>query len=132
MAIQCQMLFMIFKWMVCGFGLVSLFNGISNFVGYLTAKLFSLKNSSWEDKNIHTFPKGICLKVNVIARLEFEFAYYDSVVHHFNYYTMRTPPELCVANSFVFFQMSLSSFIRTPLNGFRYCDLILKVLFAHH
>ena len=29
-----------------GFGLVSLFNGISTFVGYLMPKLFSLKNSS--------------------------------------------------------------------------------------
>ena len=30
---------------------------------------------------VHTFPKGICPKVNVIARLEFELAYYDSAVH---------------------------------------------------
>ena len=29
----------------------------------------------------HTFPKGICTKVNVIARLEFELAYYDSADH---------------------------------------------------
>ena len=43
-------------------------------------------------KGIHTFPKGICLKVNVIARLEFELAYYDSAVLSFNHYTMGTPP----------------------------------------
>ena len=47
---------------------------------------------SWEDKGVHTFPKGICLNVNVIARLEFELAYYDSAVHRFNHYTTRTPP----------------------------------------
>ena len=47
---------------------------------------------SWEDKGFHTFPKGICPKVNVIARLEYELAYYDFAVHHFNYYTTRTPP----------------------------------------
>ena len=47
---------------------------------------------SWEDKEVHTFPKGICPKVNVIARLEFESAYYDSAVHHFNHYTTKTPP----------------------------------------
>ena len=47
---------------------------------------------SWEDKRVHTFPKGICPKVNVIARLEYELAYYDSVVHRFNNYTTRTPP----------------------------------------
>ena len=30
---------------------------------------------SWEDKGVHTFPKGICPKVNVIARLEYKLAY---------------------------------------------------------
>ena len=35
---------------------------------------------------------GICPKVNAIARLEFELAYYDSAVHRFNHYTTRTPP----------------------------------------
>ena len=35
--------------------------------------------------------------MNVIARLEYELAYYDSAVHHFNHYTTRTPPILaCV------------------------------------
>ena len=33
---------------------------------------------------IKPFPKGICLKVNVIGRLKFELVYYDSVVHRFN------------------------------------------------
>ena len=47
---------------------------------------------SWEDKGVHTFPKGICPKVNVIARLEYELAYYDSTIHRFNHYTTRTPP----------------------------------------
>ena len=47
---------------------------------------------SWEDKRVHTFPKGICLKVNVIARLEYELTYCDSTVHCFNHYTTRTPP----------------------------------------
>ena len=36
---------------------------------------------------VYTFPKGIGPKVNMIAQLEFELAYYDSVVH----YTTRTP-----------------------------------------
>ena len=40
---------------------------------------------------VHTFTKGICPKVNVIARLEFELVYYDSAVHRFNHYTRRTP-----------------------------------------
>ena len=32
--------------------------------------------------------------MNVIARLEYELAYYDSAVHRFNHYTTRTPPQL--------------------------------------
>ena len=48
---------------------------------------------SWEDKGVHTFPKGIYPKVNVIARLEYELAYYDSAVHRFNHHTTRTLPQ---------------------------------------
>ena len=32
--------------------------------------------------------------MNVIARLEYELAYYDSAVHRFNHYTTRTPKTL--------------------------------------
>ena len=86
------------------FGLVSLFNGISTLFRLFNAKAILLEEQlwyyltdSWEDKGVHTFPKGICPKVNVIARLEYELAYYDSVVHRFNHYTTRrTPPiQLC-------------------------------------
>ena len=38
---------------------------------------------SWDDNGVQTFPKGIYPKVNVIARLEFELAYYDSAVDRF-------------------------------------------------
>ena len=62
------------------FGLVSLFNSISTFMGYLIPKLSLQKNSSgtiwpmtWEEnKGVHAFPKSISLKVSVIAWLEFE------------------------------------------------------------
>ena len=40
---------------------------------------------SWEDKGFHTFPKGICPKVN-------ELAYYDSSVHRLNI-TPRGHPQ---------------------------------------
>ena len=43
------------------------------------------------------FPR-VCLKVNVIAQLGYELAYYDSAVHRFNHYTMRTPPVKFVFN----------------------------------
>ena len=45
---------------------------------------------SWQDKRVHTYPKGICPKVNVIARLEYELAYYDSTVHTNFVYTIIT------------------------------------------
>ena len=38
---------------------------------------------------VHTFPEAINLKVNVIAWLEFELAYYD-IVLHINYYAKET------------------------------------------
>ena len=74
-----------------------LFNGISTLFRLFNAKAILLEEQcylthSWEDKGVHTFPKGICPKVNVIARLEYELAYYDSAVHRFNNYTTRTPP----------------------------------------
>ena len=49
---------------------------------------------NWENKGIHTFPKGISLKMNVIVQLEFELAYYDSAVHRFNSYTPRTTSQV--------------------------------------
>ncbi len=79
------------------FNLVSSFNGISTFACYLMLKWYELTHS-WEDKGVHTFPKGICLKVNVIGRLEIELDRYDSAVHCFNHYTTRTPQyvRVCV------------------------------------
>ena len=47
------------------------------------------------EKNVYPiyylFPKGICLKVNVLARLEYELAFYDSAVHRLNHYTTSPP-----------------------------------------
>ena len=42
---------------------------------------------------VHTFPKGICPKVNIIAFLELELVYYDSAVYRFNPYTSRISPS---------------------------------------
>ena len=79
--------------------LVSLFNGISTLFRLFNAKAILLEKQLWyylthsrEDKRVNTIPKGICPKVNVIARLEYELAYYESAVHRFNHYTTRTPP----------------------------------------
>ena len=68
----------------------------------LEEQLWYYLTHSWEDKRVHTFPKGICPKVNVIARLQYELAYYDSAVHRFNRYTTRTPPYIFSLQIFIF------------------------------
>ena len=40
---------------------------------------------------VHTFPKRISPKVNVIVQLKFQLAYFEAAVQHFNYYTMGLP-----------------------------------------
>ena len=79
------------------FGLVSLFNGICRLYNaksiLLEEQQWYYLTNSWEDKGVHTCPKGICKKGNVIARLEYELAYYDSAVNRFKHYTTRTPPH---------------------------------------
>ena len=77
----------------------SLFNGISIYLGYLMPNPSFLKESRGTIEPIPgrisgggSYTKRICPKVNVIAWLEFELAYYDSAVQHFNHYT-RTPPR---------------------------------------
>ena len=37
---------------------------------------------------VHSISESIIPKLNVIARLEFEFAYYDVIAQHFNPYAM--------------------------------------------
>ena len=36
-----------------------------------------------------SFPKGISLKVNIIARLEFELAFFEAAVPHFSHNTQQ-------------------------------------------
>ena len=79
----------------CCLGLNSSFNGISIFVGYLKPKpslqrtVMDYLTYIWRDKDVHTFSKGICPKVNVIAWLEFKIACYDVAVQHISDYAMR-------------------------------------------
>ena len=74
---------------VCLFNLCRLFNAKALFQEEQSGYYLT---HSWGDKGVHTFSKGICPKVNVIDRLEFELAFSDSAVHRFNHYTTRTPP----------------------------------------
>ena len=45
------------------------------------------------DKEAHTFAKGISLKLNVIAQLEFEFVYHKATVQYFSNYAIGIPPN---------------------------------------
>ena len=59
----------------------------------LVSVLFRLLNSRG-DKGVHAFPKRINLKINVIAQLEFELAYFDSTDRNVNHYLAETPSLL--------------------------------------
>ena len=80
------------------FGLVSLFNGISAFMGYVMPKPYFYKNSNGTiqpidcdgDKRVHTFPKNISPNVSVMVRLEFELAYNNVTVQHVSHYATGT------------------------------------------
>ena len=56
---------------------------LKNYILYLT--------DSWEDKEVHTIPKGIRLKTNLIALVKFELSYIEVIVRHFSYKTLKTP-----------------------------------------
>ena len=43
---------------------------------------------------VHAFPKGISLKVNVIAQLEVEFTYFEAAVQDISPDALETPPYL--------------------------------------
>ena len=84
---------------------------------------------SWEDKGVQTFPKSICPKLNVIARLEYELTYYDSAVHRFNHYTTRTPKhsyliQITCTQQYGFKYSYLIKITRTQQYGFKYSYLI--------
>ena len=76
--------------------LVSPFNGMSTFMGYLILKPSLSKNSISiiqlivGDKSVLTFLKNICPKVQIIARLLIELAYRDVAVKHVSHHTTGT------------------------------------------
>ena len=47
----------------------------------------------WKDTGVYTFPKGLNLKMNQIAQLEFKLAYFEAADQHFPHYTTRTFPN---------------------------------------
>ena len=78
-------------------GLVSLFDGISTFVGYLmpTQSLWKNKRETIKPiaeagglRGIHTFLKGIRPKVKVMAQREFELTHFEASVQHIIHYTL--------------------------------------------
>ena len=41
---------------------------------------------NWKDKRVHAFHEGISSKVNVIARIEFELAFFEVAFQHVSHY----------------------------------------------
>ena len=70
------------------------FRGLFNVKAILVEEpLWYHLNHSWKrDKGVHAFPKGICMKVNVIVWLKSEITYHDVWVQHISHYAMRTLP----------------------------------------
>ena len=50
--------------------------------------------NSLRDKEVHILPKGITLKVNVIAQIEFKLAFFEAAVKHFSHYTQNEIEKL--------------------------------------
>ena len=79
---------------------MSLLNGILALLEYLMPKPSLQKNSSdtiqpivgGGGKEVHTFPRGICTKVNLIAQLEFQLVYFKVAAKHFSHYAIGTSP----------------------------------------
>ena len=42
-------------------------------------------------RRFNNFLKGTSPKVNIIARMEFEPAFFEAAVQHFSHYAMETP-----------------------------------------
>ena len=75
------------------FGLSSLFNGMSTFLGYLMPKPSLYKDSCYtinQYLGVGIFVKCISPKVNIIAEQEFELGYCDVAVQHISHYSTRT------------------------------------------
>ena len=52
----------------------------------------AIKPTARKIREFIPFPKGICSKLNIIARLDFELAYLEARVQHFSHYVQRIPP----------------------------------------
>ena len=76
--------------------------------------------------------------MNVIVRLEFELAYYDSAVHRFNHYTARTPPyhlETIVRTIIIYLRGAFNKFpdffvqaFKIVVDSWKFTMLLLYIL----
>ena len=78
------------------FGLVSFFYQHINLLESFNTKASLVEEQqwyyltqSWWEKGVHTFLKGISPKVNVIAWLVLELAYFEAAVQYFSHYSME-------------------------------------------
>ena len=67
------------------------------------------------DKEVLSYPTGISPKINIAMRLEFELAYFEASVQHFNHYATETLSLFLI----VFKQMGSCSFKNVTYKLFR-------------
>ena len=83
--------------------------------GLFNAKAIFIEEQQWYsgDKEIHTFLKGIRLKVNLIVWLEFELAYFEAAIQQFIHYAVGTSPcwNKCIEYQEDHFEENLCSFM---------------------
>ena len=80
------------------------------------------------DKEIHTIPKGIILKVN-ITWLEFELAYNSVIIQHISHYTMRISSTDYISWYFLFFLHSHYSLQKSKVNsGHHFNQAVLSII----
>ena len=62
-------------------------------IRYQKHNITSYKPTAGWNQEIHTFPKGINPKVNIMTQKEFKFASYDFAVQHVSPYAPGLPPK---------------------------------------
>ena len=85
---------------------------------------------------VHAFSKGISPKVNVIARLEFELAFYDVAVQNISHYATGDPfnclDPLDQSNLCKLFVLNRNTWNRTAVCSLLVFDRFGQVLFQWH
>ena len=98
-----------------------------NLRGLFNVKVIIVMAQNWGAMKVHISPKGINSKVNVIAWLKFELAYYDKAVYHVSHYTTETLPVCASVSKCWCHHNKVELITRIPLT----CSLSLSLSLSH-